>query len=131
MFALATFLIACLALVLLYMLQKREIAQGVRYAASFRDRLDSYTDTLFAWMERNATPEALWAWCMRVMNVVTHYCARAMARIAHSVEFQARTVVHKTSKRVRREMHYLEEVIESKLDSEEKKGNNTASEKSD
>lgn len=131
MFALATFLFACIGLVLMFMLQKREHAQGVRFAPRFRNRLDVYADHLFVWMERNATPEALWSWCARMMNIMTHYCARAMARIAHSVEFQARTVVHKTSKRVRREMHYLEEVIESKLDSEEKKGNNTASEKSD
>jgi hypothetical protein len=52
-----------------------------------------------------------------------------MARIAHSVEYQARTVVHKTSKRVRRDVHYLEEAFGGRLDSEEKKGNNTPSEK--
>lgn len=131
MYALITCICACAGLVLLYMLQQREIAYGVRYAPHLRERMDRYTDALFSWMERNATPEALWSWCAHSMNTVTHYCARAMARVAHSVEFQARTVVHKTSKRVRREMHYLEEVIESKLDSEEKKGNNTASEKSE
>ncbi len=128
MYAVATFLFACAGLFLLYMLKGRESVVGARYAPRFREVMDSRTDALFAWMERNATPEAVWVLCMRAMNTVTHYCARAMARLAHSVEFQARTVVHKTSKRVRREMHYLEEVIESKLDSDEKKGNNTASE---
>lgn len=131
MYAVATFLLACTGLALLYAMREREGAAGVRYAAKFRETMDARTDTLFAWMDRNATPEALWGWCTHAMTTVTHYCARAMARIAHSVEFKARTVVHKTSKRVRREMHYLEDVIESKLDSDEKKGNNTASEKSE
>ncbi len=128
MFAVATFVLACVGLALMYLLLEREKATGVKSASAFRASMDVKTEALFAWLDKNATPEVLWSWCAHAMNALTHYCARAMARLAHSVEFQARTVVHKTSKRVRRDMHYLEEVIDGKLDTDEKKGNNTASE---
>jgi hypothetical protein len=124
----ATFFCSLVLLVAFGALRTHEMKRGARYLAGIRAKLDGLTQVAEAWIKRHATPEALWEYLKAGMAHTAHHVARGTARVAHSLEYQARTVVHKTSKRVRRDMHYLEAVLEEKLDSDEKKGNNAASE---
>jgi hypothetical protein len=128
MIPVATFVGACIALFAMYHLKKVEQARGHRFVTSGREVLDVHTARFFSWCQEYATPEALWAAITRTATMLTHHIARIMAKFAHALEYQARTVVHKTSKRVRKDMHYLEEVVHGTLDKDEKKGNNTPSE---
>ncbi len=128
MFFIYLFVLSAGVLGILFYVWHRELTRGERYFESIRARADVHVARLQTWLEENVTPEKLLQHGQHMATYITHHGARLMARFAHMLEYRARTVVHRTARRVRKQAHYLEDVKDEALDRSTKKGNNTASE---
>jgi hypothetical protein len=116
MFFIIPFAIALSLLLALFLLKELESRRG-RFFEDFRKTGDQKIELIYAWISENVTPESLVVHIKHASEVVMHYAARLVAKLSHAAERRARTVVHKTSKRVREQAHYLDGVVEKKLDS--------------